>query len=315
MKFEVDTNEKIRYKTKIDEIFTVSEIITVYYYEFMQNYTQPIEVYDFWQIHYVARGERHIEIDSKVYHLEAGQAIFCPPNVPHKTLLSDNPNRNDMCICSFTCNSAYMDSFKDKIFDLNDDEQKTFLDLVYMGINIFENANSDEYEGLKAKDDIPITSMQTIKIYLELFLITLYNRENNLVQPYSLIKSNLQNRDSEIVSDIKDFLADHLHEDVTVDDVAKHIGLSSTAVKTLFKSATKYTIIEYFSNMKVDKAKVLIKTTSLNFTEISEMLGFSSVYYFSSFFKKKTGLTPSDYSKSKSASLVIHSGRSFPKKG
>ena len=50
--------------------------------------------------------------------------------------------------------------------------------------------------------------------------------------------------------------------------------------------------------MKLKSAVTLIRERNLNFTEIAEVLGFSSVHYFSRLFKKKTGMTPSEYSSS-----------------
>ena len=50
--------------------------------------------------------------------------------------------------------------------------------------------------------------------------------------------------------------------------------------------------------MKIDMAKQLIRTEQMNFTQISEKLGYSSIHYFSRQFKKLTGMTPSEYASS-----------------
>ena len=49
--------------------------------------------------------------------------------------------------------------------------------------------------------------------------------------------------------------------------------------------------------MKIDAAKFMICDTSLNFTQISEKLGFTTVHYFSKLFKDKVGVSPSEYAK------------------
>ena len=54
-------------------------------------------------------------------------------------------------------------------------------------------------------------------------------------------------------------------------------------------------VIEYFSLMKINIAKELIRTNRMNFTQISEHLGYTSIHYFSRQFKKITGMTPSEY--------------------
>ena len=56
-------------------------------------------------------------------------------------------------------------------------------------------------------------------------------------------------------------------------------------------------IIEHFLTLKLQSAIQLMLSSDMNFTEISELLSFSSVNYFSKFFKKRTGMTPTEYSK------------------
>jgi len=50
--------------------------------------------------------------------------------------------------------------------------------------------------------------------------------------------------------------------------------------------------------MKIEAAKELIRTGQMNFTQISEKLGYTSIHYFSRQFKKVTGMTPSEYASS-----------------
>ena len=57
-------------------------------------------------------------------------------------------------------------------------------------------------------------------------------------------------------------------------------------------------MIEYFSEMKIDAAKQMIRTEHMNFTQISQQLGYSSIHYFSRQFKKIAGMTPSEYASS-----------------
>ena len=57
-------------------------------------------------------------------------------------------------------------------------------------------------------------------------------------------------------------------------------------------------MIELFLQMKIEFAKQLIREDQMNFTQISDFLGYSSIHYFSRQFKKITGMTPSEYSSS-----------------
>ena len=57
-------------------------------------------------------------------------------------------------------------------------------------------------------------------------------------------------------------------------------------------------VIEFFTRMKIDFAKQLIRENDMNFTQISDFLGYSSIHYFSRQFKKLSGMTPTEYATS-----------------
>ena len=62
-------------------------------------------------------------------------------------------------------------------------------------------------------------------------------------------------------------------------------------------------VIEYFSKMKIDSAKHLIRIGNLNFSQIAERLGYNSIHYFSRQFKQLTGMTPTEYASSVKAMM------------
>ena len=66
----------------------------------------------------------------------------------------------------------------------------------------------------------------------------------------------------------------------------------------LFKDENGCGVIDYFSHLKIETAKKMIREESGNFSQISDYLGYSSIHYFSRQFKKFTGMTPSEYASS-----------------
>ena len=58
------------------------------------------------------------------------------------------------------------------------------------------------------------------------------------------------------------------------------------------------TIVDYFHMLKIHEAKRLIRSSRKNFFEISEQLMFTNPHYFSTVFKKCTGMTPTQYKRS-----------------
>ena len=71
--------------------------------------------------------------------------------------------------------------------------------------------------------------------------------------------------------------------------------IGRSQLQKIFQQKTGLGVIEYFSNMKIDAAKQMMRTDLMNFTQIAEKLGYSSIHYFSRQFKKITGMTPSEY--------------------
>jgi YesN/AraC family two-component response regulator len=58
------------------------------------------------------------------------------------------------------------------------------------------------------------------------------------------------------------------------------------------------TVKNYINELKLNKSKELIKSSTYTLSEISEILGFSSIHYFSKKFKLNFGVSPTEYSKS-----------------
>ena len=73
--------------------------------------------------------------------------------------------------------------------------------------------------------------------------------------------------------------------------------MSVSKLKLLFRSKVGKGPIDYLICLRVEKAKLLIRKGELNISQVAEMLGFSSLHYFSRVFKRATGMSPSEYGK------------------
>lgn len=84
--------------------------------------------------------------------------------------------------------------------------------------------------------------------------------------------------------------------DFNYKELCRTSGLEYAYFSELFKKAYNMTPIEFVTKMKIDYAKELLATGRYSVTCISQLCGFSDVFYFSKVFKKKTGFSPSKYS-------------------
>ena len=83
--------------------------------------------------------------------------------------------------------------------------------------------------------------------------------------------------------------------DVALKTVAGVVFINSSYLSRLFKKETGEKFIDYTMKVRLERAKVLLKTSKYTIHTIATMLGFSSAKYFSNNFKKKLGITPSQY--------------------
>lgn len=92
----------------------------------------------------------------------------------------------------------------------------------------------------------------------------------------------IHHSDDHIKTNLSNYISDALHHDYTY-------------LSNLFSEVEGTTIEKYFIAQRIEKAKELLVYDELSISEISDRLGYSSVAYLSSQFKKITGLTPSFY--------------------
>ena len=81
-------------------------------------------------------------------------------------------------------------------------------------------------------------------------------------------------------------------EQLSVADLARHVGLSESRFRHLFKEATGYSPTRYANLKKIEKAKDLLLSGTYNVSETAAELGFANIFYFSRLFKSVTGQPP-----------------------
>ena len=91
------------------------------------------------------------------------------------------------------------------------------------------------------------------------------------------------------------YIHDHLGEDLTLDEVANHVGLSKCYFCTQFKKDMKMSFTDYLTYIRIQKSKHLLQNTDKSILDIAIMVGFNSQSYFTTQFKKHTGLSPMEF--------------------
>lgn len=85
--------------------------------------------------------------------------------------------------------------------------------------------------------------------------------------------------------------------ELSLQQVCKYLAISTSYFSALFKHETGKTFVEALTECRIEKAKELLKTTRMKSYEVAESVGYGDAHYFSSIFKKNTGMTPKEYGK------------------
>lgn len=129
--------------------------------------------------------------------------------------------------------------------------------------------------------------MSRIESYIKELLQRIFNFYHD--------KNPLDNKN--LVENAKKIIENNFAGDISLEQVSRHVHLSSAYLSELFKKETGMSFIDYKTIVRIECAKKLICTPLMNISEISTKVGYSDPKYFSKLFKKITGKTIYEYRK------------------
>ena len=100
-----------------------------------------------------------------------------------------------------------------------------------------------------------------------------------------------------VVSHAVDYIRKHFRENISRDDVAAAVYVTSSYLSRIFRTETGTKITDYLTRCRIEEAKKLLSTTDRSVSDIAVESGFESFSYFSTVFKKVVGITPVQYRK------------------
>ncbi|MDO4298383.1 MAG: AraC family transcriptional regulator [Lachnospiraceae bacterium] len=276
---------------ELSEVIHIERIVTIHYFEYMKDFCFPGESHDFWEFQCVDKGTVRV-LD---HTLKAGQVIFHKPNEFHD-LAAYSESAPNVVVVSFVCHSPVMKFFENRIMELTDQERNLIGMIISEARRCIKPPFDDPYlKKMEKREDACFGSEQFIRIYLESLLLVMIRR-NLPRQPKAPLQDwPLADAGQEEYGRILEYLKQHLCGYVTIEDICRENLIGRSQLQKLFREKHGCGVIDYFTRMKVEYAKQLIREQKHNFTQISELLGYSSIHYFSRRFKKVTGMTPSEY--------------------
>lgn len=91
------------------------------------------------------------------------------------------------------------------------------------------------------------------------------------------------------------YIDEHIDRDMSAAELARALHYHPNYFTRMFRRFTGMAPTQYINKMRLEKAKVLLKTTDMMISEVAAATGFGDIYYFSKSFRKYTGFSPTDY--------------------
>lgn len=288
----------------LNNVLSIEKIYSIHYFEYMNDFSFAGESHDFWEFIYVDKGEVGVTAGTDFKILKKGEIAFHRPNEFHNVRAVSGIAPN-LVVISFRCVDTAMQFFNRKVLKIDEIEHNMLADIIIEARRCFDCRLDDPYlQNISLKHPEPFGSGQLIRLYLETTLIHLMRRYQNPVtlQRHAPKQGNFKSAktkgDAEVFRRVNDYLEANIAQKLSIEQICRDNLVGRSQLQKIFKEQCNLGIIEYFSLMKINASKEMIRLQRMNFTQISEQLGYTSIHYFSRQFKKITGMTPSEYASS-----------------
>ena len=229
---------------------------------------------DMFIFEYILSGSGYIEVNGKTFKVSANDVYIIEPGQDH-TYYSDSKNPFKKIWINF-----YSDIFTEifKSFGLSN---KT----------VFHNTETlelfKEIQNLKKVSNFSDDICYDIAPVIFKILCILATNDNKQVSLSKTAKLT------------KRYIDESIYSNTTLEDIANMLNLSKAHIIREFSKNYGISPYNYLIEQKIATAKKMLILHNMNISEISSQLGFEDANYFSKLFKKKTGISPLQYRKSK----------------
>ena len=281
---------------RLKEEIRIESLLAVHHLEYTDNFSFSDEVYAFWRLLYVERGEAAVSWGEHIHTLKSGDMIFSRPMELHCSSVRGCASTALVSI-AFDCASPAMRFFEHRLVQTTSTERALITQIIREANASYATPlDNPEIHPMELRRDAPFAAQQFIRLHLELLLLLLIRRSG--LSPFCTSHSHLaggKQADYEILHQVIVYLEQHVHQRLSLNDVCQDNQISRSYLQKMFREQMGGGVMEYFGRLKIEAAKQAIREHSGSFTEIAHQLGYASIHYFSRHFKKITGMSPSEY--------------------
>ena len=227
----------------------------------------PSHQHDKAQLLLVFGGIAYLQTNEKDFYIPSNHYIWIPKNYPHNLMF----NTQDLYIINIYFPGGSSGGFYNE------------LGIYPVSKLLFEMLSfSKKWHGDYSKGSWEFEFLTTLRKVLS---------EENL-KKFSI---QLPTTDDQRLQAIVGELRNRLHENLTLESIAKQWGLSIRSLTRLFQTKLHITFIQYVKMLRIIRAMELIKDGDLNMTEIAYEIGYSNIAAFSNNFHQLTNMRPTEF--------------------
>ncbi len=252
------------------------------------------ESHNFWEIVFFEQGDVECVEDEKVYLVRDNCMLLHAPMEFHRIRSTPGSSPKGF-IMTFKTEGVLPEELKKGVFQLHNDEKEEYRSICE---NIRRLSNPKKEEPYTCGDDSATWinnadredpyAAQLAADRLSAFLIRLSKHRADR----ELVSSGSAESYRRVISD----MTERVCENLTLADFAKRQNISVSYLKLLFQEYAGLSPKTYYNQLRVNKALQLLEQ-DLPLAEIAETMNFSSQNYFTVFFRKHLGRSPSEYRK------------------
>ncbi len=232
-----------------------------------------------FEVHLVTNGCQYYEIEEDTVCVDSGHFLLIAPNVQHRAISFDENTEKYALTFQYSSSLPFFDIPNSFSFALQSISNEIIEGLLF----------SEQELQHKTKLSQRLAENRLFEILTVIFRSVGLQENTETIQ-------NLPTH--AMLSLAIRYIDDNIECSPTVHEVANYCHLSERQLARIFLRYESKTLFEFIRMRRIERARELLKDTSLSLFEISEQMSFPSEYYFNQFFKSGYGMPPGAYRKS-----------------
>lgn len=242
--------------------------------EFNNIFNPKLTTHQLTEVMYILNGSGKLFLDGEIYDLNKDDVFIVHPNILHGEYVVKGKSLSYYII---GIQHIRFSSENNLPLFMNAQLSPTLKFYIHQIFEEAKNSNTQQKQALLSLTD--------------LFLIEM----NRLFM--SKTEFFLKNNSNDLVSSVKKYLTENFSEQITMEDLCKKFYCNPSTLAHNFKKQVGISVINFLLNKRLEEAKTWLTISNQPIAFIASITGFSSTTFFTTFFKKQTGLSPKEYRK------------------